>query len=144
MPTYIFLWNSIPFPPSPRLRLNGQIRARHLLQSAPPQSREGLGWGVHCFVRCSSVLSGCTDYSHCESSAKAYPELVPELSRPFLFQPVTAHVPFSFLLLTFAVWISDFLCSDDYNWGTVLRHSDVPDSTQTLCGFIFLTGFIYS
>lgn len=66
------------------------------------------------------------------------------LRRPFLFQPVTAHVPFSFLLLTFAVWISDFLCSDDYNWGTVLRHSDVPDSTQTLCGFIFLTGFIYS
>lgn len=82
---YIFPWNSTPFPPIPRLRLHHQIRARHLLQSALTQNREGLGQCVRCLVRCWSVLSGCTHYRHCESSAKAYTELAPEPQLPVSF-----------------------------------------------------------
>lgn len=72
-PSFFFPWNSTPFSPSPRVRLNHQIRAKHLLQSTLTQSTEGLGEcvrcfvrfsSVWCFVRFSSVLSGCTDYGH--------------------------------------------------------------------------------
>ena len=139
-PIYIFPWNSTPFPPRPRLRLNHQIRAKHLRSH-----RAQRVWETECEVLWDSRLYLlAAPIMVTESPAKASTELTPEPQHPFLFQPIAAHVPFSFLLLTLAVWISDFLCTDDYNWGTVLRHSDVPDTTQTLWGFIFLTAFIYS
>lgn len=142
VPTYIFPWNSTPFPPCPSLRLNHTIRARHLLQSALAQSSEGLGWcalwDAHLsFLDVLIIATVSHRLTRTLSSCQS-------LSCPFRFPPITAHDPFSFLLFTLAVWISDFLCTDDYNWGTVLRHSDVPDATQTLCRFIFLIGFIYS